>query len=73
MKIDQYKKDGGYPVHVDTHDLILVMPFMGDVDMISHGEKTRIPQNQYMLIPAGIEHGFESPYGPVRVLMIEIE
>ena len=72
MKLVRYRKKEQFRVHVDAYDLI-VLTIYGGIMIRSSGNTTLVlPEHQYALIPAGVEHGFEAYDGPVLVLFIEI-
>lgn len=71
VKVSHYQKGGTYKVHADGHDLI-VLAISGSLVIKSGNKETLLPEHEHAFIPAGVQHGFEAPDGPARVLFIEI-
>ena len=60
-------------LHADNYDL-LALTITGSIIIRAADNSTiAVPKHQFVYVPAGVEHGWESPDGPALMMFVEVK
>ena len=68
-----YRHGEKYKLHADNYDS-LALTITGSITFrAADNSTTAVPEHQFVYVPAGFEHGWESPDGPALMMFVEVK